>query len=469
MKRPFFLPILRPGDAPADTADASGPDVAPTRRRVPPAVLRLLLPLLLLPGSESWTADGPMPVATQDVTPQITTVDALVEEVLRANPELGFYQAEIVAATAGRRTAARWPNPEVSAELGNKQVWERGGPSLGDGLAWSVSVAQTFEFPGRIALRKAIANQQVELAELGLAQFRRALAARTRSLALAALAAREESDAVTEVTQRLRSLLEVLVQRDPAGITPLLDQRIIEANLVTLERRAADTARSAQSPLLELNQLRGVAPETPLRLSGTLAAPTHTPPLAALLAAAATNNFEVRMRTAELAAQGFQVQLARHERYPDVTLSPFYAAAEADDEERIVGVGISLPLPLWTRNQGGIEAAGAREQQARASLRATIREVERRITDRALALESRLRALASWRPDAPAHFREAAALADRHYRLGAVPVTLYVEMQVQYLDALEALLATRREALEDREELEVLVGQSLDTLTADPR
>ena len=409
------------------------------------------------------SAGEPVP-AEADSPPVTLTTDAVVAQVVERNPELDFYRAEIAAARAGRRISGQWHNPELSAELGNKRVWDRGGATLGDGVAWSVSVAQTFEFPGRIALRKAIANRQVELAEVGLAHFQASLAARARGKALAALAAQQQTEAAEEVSRRFRSLLETLVQRDPAGITPLLDQRIIEASSITIERRAAQAARELQGALLELNQLRSAPAAAPFRLSGSLEMPTNAPPLSALLEAAATNNFDLRLRQTELAQQGFHVELARNERYPNVTLAPFYAAETANDEQRIVGVGISLPLPLWHQNRGGVEAAQAREQQAQASLRATQREVERRVTDHALALETRLAEMAQWRPDATAQFREAAELADRHFRLGAVPVTIYVEMQMKYLDALEALLATRREALEHRQQLELLVGMPLEAV-----
>jgi len=405
------------------------------------------------------------PIPTGADSPPVTwTTDAVVVQVVERNPELDFYRAEIAAARAGRRISGQWNNPALSAELGNKRVWDHGGATLGDGVAWSVSVAQTFEFPGRIALRKAIANRQVELAEVGLAHFQASLAARARGKALAALAAQQQTEAAEEVNRRFRSLLQTLVQRDPAGITPLLDQRIIEASSITLQRRAAQAARELQGALLELNQLRGAPAAAPLRLSGSLEMPTNTPPLSALLDAAATNNFDLRLRQTELAQQGFHVELARNERYPSVTLAPFYAAETANDEQRIVGVGVSLPLPLWHQNRGSLEAAQAREQQAQASLRATQREVERRVTDHALALETGLAEMAQWRPDATAQFREAAELADRHFRLGAVPVTIYVEMQMKYLDALEALLATRREALEHRQQLELLVGMPLEAV-----
>ncbi|MGC8989829.1 MAG: TolC family protein, partial [Verrucomicrobiia bacterium] len=80
------------------------------------------------------------------------SLDALVAEVVQKNPELGFYRAEIAAAKGGRRSAGQWQNPELTASLGSKRVWERGGPAMCDGAAWSVSVAQVIEWPGRIAL-----------------------------------------------------------------------------------------------------------------------------------------------------------------------------------------------------------------------------------------------------------------------------------------------------------------------------
>ena len=86
-------------------------------------------------------------------------LDALVADVLEHNPELNFYRAEIAAAKGERRTAATWANPELSTTLGQKQV--RGGGLSDEGMAWSVSVQQTFEWPGRLPLRKAIANHQM--------------------------------------------------------------------------------------------------------------------------------------------------------------------------------------------------------------------------------------------------------------------------------------------------------------------
>src|SRR5437870_722664 len=122
-----------------------------------------------------------------------------------------------------------------------------------------------------------------------------------------------------------------------------------------------------------------------------------------------------------------------------------------------------MPMPLWNRNQGNIETAAARQQQAETSMYVTQRAIERQVVEKALTYQTKVAEVATWRPESVAEFRKTAALADRHYRLGAVPITTYVELQKQYLDAVEALLETRREALEAGQELQRLTGLNFNT------
>jgi cobalt-zinc-cadmium efflux system outer membrane protein len=388
------------------------------------------------------------------------SLDALVAEVLEKNPELAFYRAELAAAKGEQRNATVLANPELSTSLGSKRVKDAAGAVLGEGASWSVALQQPFEWPGRLALRKAIASRQVALAELGIENFRASLAARARTLAFSVFAAQQQADAALEVSHRLQALAEVVVQRDPAGVTPKLEQRIIEANAVVARKRAADAHVAVRNVLIELNQLRGQPLASSVRIAESPLNLGPTPDIADLLALARTNNFELRQRIAELEQQGFRVDLAKNERYPAVTVGPFISGERGSDRERTVGVGVSFPLPLWNRNAGNIEVAQARREQAQTTLDVAQREVERKVSETYLQYQARLAEISHARPDAAQDFRETAELADRHYRLGAVPLATYIEMQKQYLEALEALLDTRRSALEAREQLHLLTGRS---------
>jgi cobalt-zinc-cadmium efflux system outer membrane protein len=409
-------------------------------------------------GSFCSRAAEPQPLLASNSAPTIT-LDALAADVLEHNPELGFYRAEIQAAAGERRMAGTFANPEFSTTVGGKRVAV--GPLTSDGVAWSVSVQQTFEWPGRIPLRKAIANHQIKLAQLGFDQFRTALAARSRTLAYNLFAAQEKAAAAREVAERFQALREVLVQRDPAGLTPVLETRIIEASELTLQRKATEAALAEQSALLELNQLRGKPWEQPIKIAPPNLSFPSFPGLEPFLASAQTNNFEIRMREAELEQQGFKVSLAKNEKYPAVTIGPYFSQERAGDRETQAGIGLSIPVPLWNRNSGKVAAEEARLLQAETLLSLAHRNLERQVIEKAMAYQTRLDEMAKWRPDSVEKFKEAAALADRHYRLGAVPITTYVELQKQYLDAVEALLSTKLDALDAARELQRLTGIDL--------
>jgi len=229
--------------------------------------------------------------------------------------------------------AGEWANPELSGVFGNKRVRDLGGNKLGDGAVWSVSLAQTFEFPGRVSLRKAIAGRQIALAELGLDQFRAALAVRVRTLGYRVMASQQRSEAAQEVAGRFQELLSVLVQRDTAGVAPMLETRLIEASAFTLNRRASEAAIAMRDAQFELNQLRGLPVSTPITVAHTNILLKTPPPLEPLLSAGRMNNFDIRTRAAELEQQGLRVNLSENERWPAVTVTPSYASETADDKQ----------------------------------------------------------------------------------------------------------------------------------------
>jgi cobalt-zinc-cadmium efflux system outer membrane protein len=394
-------------------------------------------------------------VAHIQVTPA-----ALVRQALANNPELKFYAAEIGAAEGALKTSGTIRNPELNTQTGYKSARDNlGGPS-GEGAAWSVSINQTFEYPGRIALRKAIAKGDIDLAGLHLQQFRLTLAARVRTLAYSISIAQERSIAAREVADRFQALSDVLAQRPLAGVTPLLETRIIDANTLNLRRQELEAALAAKTAAAELNQLCGRPADAALKVrAGDLNLLGIS--LQTLVDAARVNAFDIRIRQRELAQQGFKVALARNERFPAIAIGPYYLQENAVEKEHQAGIGISLPLPIWDRNIGNIETSKARQEQAEASLLATQREVERRVTQSAATFEMKREQIANWKVDTVAKFREAAELADRNYRLGAVALPVYVETQKQYLEIVGALQEMKKDALQAAQELEILTRLKL--------
>jgi len=301
-----------------------------------------------------------------------------------------------------------------------------------------------------------------------VARFENALTARTRTLAFGLYAAHEKASALREVSDRFAALKETFLARDPAGITPLLETRVIEASELALQRRATEAELAVQAALIELNQLRGAAVDAPLRVAAPALAFQDVPATPDLLAAAREKNFDYRMRLVELEQQGFAVNLARHERYPSVSVRPYLSRDNVGDRETIVGLGLSVPLPVSGRTGAAVDVAQARRRQAETAVLVALRELDREVLTSAQAFATKLAETRRWAPDAARKFREAADLADRHYRTGAVPIATYVELQTSYLDAVEALLDTQGEALAAGLKLQQLTGLDFNPVEIKP-
>jgi cobalt-zinc-cadmium efflux system outer membrane protein len=94
--------------------------------------------------------------------------------------------------------------------------------------------------------------------------------------------------------------------------------------------------------------------------------------------------------------------------------------------------------------------------------------VERRVAQSAAIFESKHEEIDRSQADTLAKFRDAAELADRNYRSGAVPVSIYVETQKQYLEMLGAVHDLKKDALQAAQDLEILTGLKLYKDEAEP-
>lgn len=387
------------------------------------------------------------------------SLDRLAQDVVARNPERQFYEQQITAAETQRQVAGRWADPEAVVEFGERRQNDPGtGAPLGDGPAYSVSIVQPIEFGGRVALRRAIAERQITLAKLGLQQFDATLAARARTLGYGLFAADEKAAAARQVAARMRNLARVIVARDPAGPAPRLEAASLQGGAITAERTAAAADAEANSILYELNQLRGAPYTARIRIVRPDMSLPDLPPGAALAASASANNFELKSLRVQFEQQGLSVNLSRKARVPIVSVGPYYDRARSDTRETNYGVRVSTTIPLWNRQAGQVAVEQSRQAQANATLIEAERRITRNVFDQAAQYEAKRRVLGQWQGDSIRRFADAAEEADRNYRLGAIPLTTYTQMQQSYVDATNAVLDTRREALEALLQLRALNG-----------
>lgn len=395
----------------------------------------------------------------QDSSPT-NSLEQLVAEALANNVELQATEAEIAAARGERVSAGAWRNPELSADLGVKEARDSEDILQGNGIAFGVQLSQTFEWPGKGTLRKAIADRNVVIAELALEQFRRALEARVRGLG-AELAALDEKGRIADnIASEGKKIVQALGGRAKAGAQQIIEIRLIEATIIDLRKTALEMETQAAALRVELNLLRGFPSFSPLRIDASALRVPSPVGLKSLLASGGANHPRVRLRALELENAGYRLREARLSGAPDIAIGPFFNREEAGDVETTIGAAISLPLPLWNQGRGEIEQAKARSEFSAAALVTAQREAETEIAKLHREWVSAYRLLEEITPGRVKEFQEAAELASRQFRTGGIPVQIYLDMQRESL----AVAASRQDALV----IALRNAASLEQLTSPP-
>lgn len=389
------------------------------------------------------------------------SIENLVSEALASNPEIQFYKQEIEHSRKLGENAGALPDPQISGSFGHVQS-TGGGQARADGLAWSVGITQNFEWPGRRRLRRALADGQIQLAETGLRAYEAALAARVRGEAYKLESARGKARASREVAERYRMLRETLVQRDLTGITPKLELRILEATELSLRQKAIDAEIQATGCREQLNFLLGRNSDSAVDFADESNIDSSLlpgiPEVSELIGMARASNFEFLMHEVHIRQQGIAVELAHNGTRPSISVGPQLSEQNGQSKDITAGIGISIALPVWRKSSADIGASRIREDQARTMLDIFLRELMRDIELASAKYRLHRQEIQNWDPELVEAFREAAQLADRHYRLGAVNSTTYIEMQNQYLEAVQTFYDAQFEAIEAASKLEELTG-----------
>lgn len=381
---------------------------------------------------------------------RLTIADA-TREVLSMHPAASALQAQIDAATALRKQAGYRPNPEASFGAGYKDA------DVDSGYEAEASLVFPIERKGKREARLGIAESDQQIAEAELAGLRRDISLQVRTLAYEYLTASVDAEIAGEIAERSRVMIELLRQRPAAGPAILLELKVIEASLVEFQKSAREFNAQRDIARRSLNLLLGRDPDTLLEITDTLSVPSVSYELSDLEKGLARNPAQIK-RLAEVQRAIYEAETARMEAKPDMSVGPYVAYEELDGSETTLGVAFSIPLMWRNRNQGAIAAAEATiiavEARAAADLNAAKLEAVRihRMYEAAVEQANAIP------PEQVEALHDAADLADRQYRLGAIPVQLFLEVQREFLSVQLLRHNALLEALKNEAVLQWLTG-----------
>ena len=322
----------------------------------------------------------------------------------------------------------------------------------------------SLELGGRRGSRIRIAEREIEIRRLALAERERSMAGEVMSKFAESLAAIFKLRFIEEmltVAEQNYSLTSAKVEE---GRTPPLErnQELVELNRIRALRESAEGAVEVQ--MFELRNLAGLKPDEPLRLRGTLDTPVDPPPSREMATdlALRTRPDLAGARAVELLAAS-KVEQAKSEGRVDADVMLGYqrmksgfpllgvqeqtgALLPIDSKFHFFTFGVKLMLPVRNRNQGMIAAARFEEDAARSRREFGELTIRREIASAYARYERAVKAREIYRVGVRDQASANLGIVRETYELGSRTLLDHIAEQRRFIDIETAFIDAQVEA-----------------------
>lgn len=356
----------------------------------------------------------------------------LIRIGLEQNPELQQANFQVLAAAGRAIQAGLYPNPTLSAE--GSELGNRNGPG---GFITAPLVSQEVVTAGKLRLSRQVGEQEVDQARLQLLGQRFALYTAVRRGYFEVLAAQRRIEIYSELVRlasKATETTEILVKGRQAAPLDLVQMR------VELNRFRAELDAARQERIAAWRRLAAAmgAPDLPDTLvTGSLELPW--PDYEFDLASRRLLESHPDIQAAQLGVTRAQLALrrARVEPIPNVNFGAGYTRDNVSNQDEWA-FRASVPIPVFNRNQGNVQAASAEVGRSVAN----VARVQNLLLDRLAAAFGQY---AAARQRAERYRKSVLPDANEAYRLA---LAAFQGGQFEYLRVLQAQRAVAEAKLE---------------------
>lgn len=286
----------------------------------------------------------------------IVTLNSIGDRVRSQNPDLGAARLRIDEAMGRHVQSGRLSNPELNIDLSHDRRFRERGAEVG--------FSQRFPITNRLMIEKKITAIELKAAEAEVREVERGIIAEAKQGVVKVLAIRQRRTLVERQIELSNDFSTFLGEAAKKGEGSPLDagQARIEAASLALEQR--QLAASEVAEIGALKPFLGVRPGELLYVSGELPEPVVPK---ADADPGKRPDYQAAILNADAARQS--IELEKTKKYDDVQAGFFAGlnreedAPEGYDTEGVVGLRLTIPLPLWNKNEGGVMEARARTER----------------------------------------------------------------------------------------------------------
>jgi cobalt-zinc-cadmium efflux system outer membrane protein len=389
------------------------------------------------------------------------TMDDAVSLALQRNRDAIAAKLEIDAAALDVVAARLYPNPLLSYNLGNLVLGDSNDQKMGvnagffDQRVQSIGVSEIIDVWLKRSAHIRTADRGVEHRRLVTEDALREIAFGVRSAFDDVLREQSERQLAHDVADRYTQTVKLSQSRFRAGDISEAELRKIELEGLRYQNDVIDAETQLDVARGRLAALLGLSSPRELPAEG-LAEPERRPvgDPGQLIARALAQRPDLRAAGAARTLADAAVEAAKRDALPDISLGAAYTHSNftvAGDNPNTMALSLSLPLPLFDRNQANIGRAELDRRRAendaerlRINVTREVSEAVRR-NQRAMTLLTAFETAAgsnvlgmptgtSDRTGMLERAETALRVAEKSYRAGAISLLEILEAQRTYLD-----------------------------------
>jgi cobalt-zinc-cadmium efflux system outer membrane protein len=341
-------------------------------------------------------------------------LDRIIELALERNPAI-LSAKSVIEQNEGLRTqAGAYPNPTVGGQTGSGTLRD---PSTGPRVTeYGVTLQQTVEWPGMRAARQDAAEAGLVGATVGLDEAKLNLIAEVKGMFYELLLAERTVDLLQQNLEIVQEVARIVRARVRSGEGPQFESVKADVEVLKAKQEMTKAKNVVRVKLVGLNTLTSGALGARYQVQGEFRSlrdrldPEQ-------MATRDLSQHPIIKRQGKLIEQAEStVTKERQSRVPNVTL--FGAYARDTGREGLVG-GVSLPTPLWYRQQGHIAAALGTQRKEEAELIRSRNDLTRALNQHAREAETAQDQILVYEEGLLKQAQEALRIAQLSFRQGA--------------------------------------------------
>jgi cobalt-zinc-cadmium efflux system outer membrane protein len=414
-----------------------------------------LAPFLLLFAAPRVAALDPLLAPAGPALVDDPVLQSLVGEAMAKRPELAQARAQIRAEQERAPQVSALPDPTLSLGIQND-----GFSSIQVGKMETsfvtIMASQTFPWVGKRGLRSQVADLGAREADADLRRVLLSVAAEVERAYVDLLLIRDQLGLFTKLESlwaQSEGMARIRYESGEAAQSDLMRAQL-QRNRLRQQRWSLQAEEHRR--IAVLNRLRGHAPSDEIVTARTLTdlPDPELPDAEHAVAAALAESPELKRALLAGEQAGRRVDLARRERWPDVTVSAGIMP-RGGSFETMWQAGVAVNLPIWGARKPAIAENLARGDVARSNADAVRQLLRQRVHERLAVLGSLAEANHLYRSGLLVQSEATVSSTLAQYQVGRVTFASVLEALAGYVadvnGFLDSVAAVQKTAIAERE------------------